>query len=199
MMILVMTLSSIMTCWLYGCKYLIMQMVNMLKILYDGANCIIWNWWFVHCRVFTLKSMHSTSCCVVCEECNCRCLLHCFEEHNCWCLLCWWTHVEVSRTLHALEIGEMCHTWLCDLKIMCIDECCDYVKVWTCICCFIMLVHLNNNVDVLIRCCMIWLRVIFWTLKNEYVVMHLLNYGSGSNDTMVSKLVWHQISSIHFI
>jgi len=29
-------------------------------------------------------------------------------------------HVEVSRTLHALEIDETCHTWICDLMIMCI-------------------------------------------------------------------------------
>jgi hypothetical protein len=29
-------------------------------------------------------------------------------------------HVKVSRTLHAHEICEMWHTWLCDLVITCI-------------------------------------------------------------------------------
>jgi len=35
-----------------------------------------------------------------------------------------WYHMylEDFRTLHAFEIGEMCHTWLCDLVIMCIGE-----------------------------------------------------------------------------
>ena len=36
--ILVMTLLLIMTCWLYGCKYMMIQMVNMVKILYDGEK-----------------------------------------------------------------------------------------------------------------------------------------------------------------
>jgi hypothetical protein len=31
-------------------------------------------------------------------------------------------HVEVSRTLHAFEFGEMYHTWICDLVYMCIGE-----------------------------------------------------------------------------
>jgi len=36
-----------------------MHLVNLVKILYDDVHCIIWNWWFVHCRVFTWESMHS--------------------------------------------------------------------------------------------------------------------------------------------
>jgi len=31
-------------------------------------------------------------------------------------------HLEEFKTLHALEIGELCHVWLCDLVVMCIDE-----------------------------------------------------------------------------
>jgi len=57
--------------------------------------------------------------------------LHCISEIRKWrCTLMWvsnlgkiisksktWyhMHVEMSRTLHALEIGDLCHTWLCVL------------------------------------------------------------------------------------
>jgi len=67
------------------------------------------------------------------------------EERNWWCLLRWWIHsvrlslesktwyhmhVKVSRTLHAIEICETCHTWLCDLVIMCIGE--IWWMLWLC-------------------------------------------------------------------
>lgn len=39
-------------------------------------------------------------------------------------------HVEVSRTLPALEICAMCHTWLCDLVILCIGE--IWWIIWNC-------------------------------------------------------------------
>jgi len=82
---------------------------------------------------------------ILVKECNCRCLLHCFEERNCRCLLRWWIHtiklslesswyhmhVEVSRTLHALKVGKMCHTSVFNLVNMCIGEfgeCCNYVE-----------------------------------------------------------------------
>lgn len=31
-------------------------------------------------------------------------------------------HLKESKTLHALEIGEMCHVWICDLVVICIGE-----------------------------------------------------------------------------
>jgi hypothetical protein len=73
-------------------------------------------------------------------------LLHCFGEIPNWrCTFTWvcnlgkiisesktsyHMHVEVSRTLHALEIGEMCHTWLCELVIMCIGETWWIIWIW---------------------------------------------------------------------
>jgi len=41
---------------------------------------------------------------------------------------------------------------------------------------WLLLVYLKNIVDVMIQCCVIWLRVNYWTLKVEYVVMHLFDY-----------------------
>jgi len=62
------------------------------------------------------------------------------SESN-WCHM----HLELSRTLHAFEIGETCHTLLCDLVNMCIgeiwwfgesyefDDLCDWWIMWICV------------------------------------------------------------------
>jgi hypothetical protein len=42
-------------------------------------------------------------------------------------------HVEVSRTLHVFEFGEMCHTWIRDLVNMCIGEILvNVIMMWIC-------------------------------------------------------------------
>jgi hypothetical protein len=100
-------------------------------------------------------------------------------------------HVKVSRTLHAHEICEMWHTWLCDLVITCIvnfGECCDYVELWISIRCLLMLVYLRDDVDVKIYCWMTWLRVYLLDFENEYAWYAMFRIWWYSHD--VNILGW---------
>jgi len=71
-----------MTCCMYGCKYLILQMVGF------GEDIIWWSelynieLWIMHCRVFTWKSMHAQSCWIFGEERNPWGLALVGEERN---------------------------------------------------------------------------------------------------------------------
>ena len=149
--ILATTLLLIMTFWLCGFKYLIMQLVNLAKILYDGVNYIIWNWWFVHCRVFTWKSMHSQSCWfswwknVIVSVCYVGgfIVVKLSSESN------WYhMHVEVSKTLHALNSW-----WNVSYLIMWIG---DYVRCENVKLCmlFYYICMPDENVDVEVNCWM---------------------------------------------
>jgi hypothetical protein len=85
-----------MTCWLCGCKYLIMQMEGI-------GECIIWwwklyniVWWYVHCWVFAWSScIHNHV--EFYEECKWRCTF----------TLLWWNNVsEVYFTLGVSSYGK---------------------------------------------------------------------------------------------
>jgi hypothetical protein len=54
---------------------------------------------------------------------------------------------------------------------------------------WLLLVYLKNIVDVMIQGCGIWLRVIYWTLKNEYDVIWLYVYYVEYNLTLIGCLV----------
>jgi len=74
----VLVLIVMMTCWLYGCKYLIMQLLvnniiggDYYVNVYVGELCIVESLLEVHAFIVTFRR---------------------FEECNWWCLLCWWIH-----------------------------------------------------------------------------------------------------------
>jgi len=108
-----------------------------------------------------------------------RCTLH-------WCELIrvklsmessWYKmHVEMSRKLHVLE-----NWWDVSYLTMWID---DHVDWWmlrlcenmNCICRFIMLVCLQNNVDVEVHCWMNYLSVYLLIIRNEYVALLSFDY-----------------------
>ena len=57
---------------------------------------------------------------------------------------------------------------------MIFGECCHYVKLWTCICCLIVLVYLRINVEMMDHCWTTWLRVYLLVLENDMLDYILL-------------------------
>ena len=146
---MMMTLLLIVTCWLCGCKCLIIQMMSFDEDIIRWWKLYNIMLWFAHCRVCTWKS-HAF---IVILSLWWRTkfvwvYVSWWRTKSVWVYVSWWRTnsvrdyvsglignnylpiqkywyhmlVEVPRSLHALEIGETCHISLCDLVIICIGE-----------------------------------------------------------------------------